>query len=199
MTTGIVILAAGESARLGTPKQMLAYRGTTLLRHTINIALEVIGSPVIVVLGAHAAQVRAQLNGLDVHIIENPDWKSGMAGSVRVGLSTLLAVHPKIDAVLFLVCDQPLISASHLDNLIATLVRTGAPVVASEYEDALGVPALFARALFPDLRALSGSKGARQVIQAHRDQAIGVPFEGGTVDIDTPADYARLVESSDDI
>jgi molybdenum cofactor cytidylyltransferase len=198
MNTGIVILAAGGSARMGEPKQLLAYRGKTLLHHTINTALSLDGAPVVVVLGAYAAQIRAQLDDSRVLIAENSHWCDGMGGSLRVGLSGLLAAHPEISAVIFLLCDQPLLSTDTLSILVATHERTGSAIVASEYDGALGVPALFARAFFPELLALDGADGARQIIRAHRDQTIGVPFQEGAFDIDTPADYARLRNSRGD-
>ncbi len=195
MNTGIVILAAGESARMGKPKQLLAYRGETLLDHTINVALE-LDAPVVVVLGAHAAQIHAQLDESRVLFAENPDWRDGMGGSLRTGLRALLDAHPQTDAAIFLLCDQPLLTAETLTNLIAAHQRTGPAIVASEYDHALGVPALFARELFPELLALTGAGGAQQIIRAHRDQAVGVPFPDGAVDIDTPADYRSLSELS---
>lgn len=199
MSTGIVILAAGESARIGEPKQLLAYRGKTLLHHAIDTALSLRCAPVVVVLGAHAAQIRAQLDDSRVLIAENPDWRDGMGGSLRAGLRALLAAHPEISAAIFLLCDQPLMSTNTLSILVATHERTGCAIVASEYGGACGVPALFARAFFPELLALDGTNGARQIIRAHRDQTIGVPFHDGAFDIDTPADYARLRASRSDL
>lgn len=196
MSTGVVILAAGESVRMDEPKQLLVYRGQTLLRHAVDTALSLPDAPVVVVLGAHVARLRQHLDGAPVIVAENPDWREGMGGSLRTGLSALLAAHPKISAVLFLVCDQPLVSPATLGNLIATHQRSGQAIVASEYEGALGVPALFARSLFPELLALSGAGGAQKVIQAHRQQALGVPFPEGSVDIDTPADYSQLRQYS---
>jgi molybdenum cofactor cytidylyltransferase len=199
MSTGIVILAAGESARMGEPKQLLAYRGKTLLHHAIDTALSLPGAPVVVVLGAHAAQIRAQLDEPRVLAAENPEWRDGMGGSLRAGLSALLAAHPGISAAIFLLCDQPLVSTTTLSNLVATQERTGHAIVASEYDGALGVPALFGRELFPELLALHGADGARQIIGTHRDQTIGVPFDDGAIDIDTPADYDRLRNSLSDL
>ena len=199
MTIGIIILAAGESVRMGEPKQLLAYRGGTLLHHAIETALTLPGTPVIVVLGAHAARIRAQVRDPGVFITENPDWRTGMGGSIRAGLNALLTAHPGIAAALFLLCDQPLVSASHLGNLVATHERTGRAIVASEYGGVLGVPALFSRTLFPELLALNGTDGARQIIQTRRDQAMGITFQDGAIDIDTPAEYARLRSSPNDV
>lgn len=192
MSTGIVILAAGESARMGEPKQLLPYRGTTLLQHSINTALSVQGATVVVVLGAHAAQIRAELDDPRVLVTVNPDWADGMGSSLRTGLRALLGAQPDVSAAIFLLCDQPRVSTITLDNLVSTHERTGFAIVASEYDGILGVPALFAREMFQQLLALRGSEGARQIIRGHRDEAIGVTFQDGAVDIDTPADYAQL-------
>jgi molybdenum cofactor cytidylyltransferase len=199
MNTGVVILAAGESARMGEPKQLLAYRGTTLLQHAIDTAHSIPDAPVVVVLGARAAEIRAKLDPREVLIAENPDWHEGMGGSLRTGLRALLDSHPDISSAAFLLCDQPLLSPAMLGNLIATREQTGSAIVASEYDGILGVPALFGRTFFPALLALEGSDGARQIIWTHRAHAVGVPFAGGAVDIDTPADYARLRSSPAEI
>ncbi len=192
MNTGIVILAAGESARMGEPKQLLAFRGTTLLRHAIATAHSIAGAPVVVVLGAHAEKIAPQLDECDVLVAQNSDWQQGMGSSLRTGLRALLDARPELSSVIFLLCDQPLLSASTLSHLIAEHSRTGSAIVAAEYDGTLGVPAFFARAFFPELLALDGAAGARQILHANRARAIGVPFSEGAMDIDTPADYARL-------
>jgi molybdenum cofactor cytidylyltransferase len=181
---------------MGAPKQLLAYRGKTLLQHAIDTATSLTVAPVVVVVGAHAAQIRAQLSEARVLAVENRDWRDGMGGSVRTGLNTALAAHPEISAAIFLTCDQPLLSATALGNLIAAHQQNSHAIVASEYNGTLGVPALFPREFFPELLALAGASGARQIIHAHRDRVVGVPFPDGAVDIDTPADYLSLRELS---
>ena len=189
---GIVILAAGESARMGEPKQLLPFRGTTLLRRTVETALAVSCGPVAVVLGAFAEKIRPTLDNLSVLVLENPGWREGMGTSLRAGLGALLSAQPAISAVIVLLSDQPLLSGTTLGTLVVTHELTGREIVASEYGGTLGVPALFAREFFPELLALDGAAGARQIIATHRARAISVPFADGAVDIDTPADYARL-------
>lgn len=195
MSTGIIILAAGESARMGRPKQLLKYRGKSLLLHAVETAFDLRVVPV-VVLGADAAVIRPQLDEHPVLIAGNSAWREGMGASIRTGLSVLLGAVPKTSAVIFMLCDQPLVSPALLEALIATHQDTGRAIVASEYNGTLGVPALFDRSLFPELLALHGTVGARHIIEAHREQAIGVPFPDGAIDIDTPADYSRLHPSS---
>lgn len=190
---GLIILAAGASTRLGTPKQLLPYEGKSLLRHAAETALASSCRPLVVVLGSNPAPLRLELEGLPVHCVENPDWEQGMGSSIRAGMKALLAASgPEREAALFMLCDQPHVSAALIDALIAAYRQTVSPLVASEYGGTLGVPALFDRSLFSELSLLNGAEGAKQILQRHRAQAIGIPFPKGTVDIDTPEDYLRL-------
>ena len=188
---GTVILAAGESSRLGQPKQLLEFRGTTLLRHAAQTALAA-GGPVCVVLGAFAETIRPTLENLPVLVVENRAWREGMGASLRTGLRALLDAHASLAAVVFLLSDQPFISAEKIRALVAEHERTGRAIVASEYGGSLGVPALFASGLFPELRALAGNEGAKKIISRHRDAVAAVAFHEGIADIDTLADYERL-------
>ena len=199
MKTGIVILAAGESSRMGEPKQLLAFHGRTLLQHAIATSLELGAEPVVAVLGANAEQIRAQIDEHGVQVVENLYWYEGMGSSLRSGLRALLAAHPETDGVIFLPCDQPLLTTATLRELITTHEHTGMGIVASEYDGTLGTPAFFARSFFPELLALDGTAGARQIIWRHGARTIGVPFPGGAMDMDTPADYARLQQTFSEI
>lgn len=195
MKIGVVILAAGESARMGEPKQLLVHGGMILLKSAIATARAISTEPVIVVLGAHSEKIQLHLENEEVHVAENRDWRDGMGSSLKAGLNSLLAIAPSADAVVFLVCDQPLLSRETLEEIVAAHERTGSPIVAAEYGGTLGVPALFSRALFPELLALSGAEGARRIIQAHRSEVVAVPFPDGAIDLDTPADYSDFLKN----
>lgn len=188
---GVVILAAGESARMGEPKQLLSYHGKTLLRHAIETAQALPDAPILVVLGAHFAQVRPELDGLRVLVAENVDWQEGMGTSLRVGLNALRTLYPETGAALFLLCDQPHITTALLEGLV-TAWRDGAPIAACAYAGKLGVPALFDASLFPELLALHGDEGARTLLKRYAAQVAAFPFPEGLVDVDTPADYSAL-------
>ena len=192
ISVGIVILAAGGSIRLGQPKQLLVYQGSSLLRRTVETALSVPLAPVIVVLGSNAELIRKEIRDMNVAVVENPQWQTGMASSIRTGLSTLIAAHPQIDAVIFLLCDQPWLCPDLLQALIQAHTGKKPPIVASRYAKTLGVPALFERSLFPELLALEGEFGARQVIKRHMTDAVGIHFEDAGIDIDTPNDLEWL-------
>jgi molybdenum cofactor cytidylyltransferase len=189
---GAVILAAGSSSRMGSPKQILRFRGESLLRRAALAALDAGCSPVVVVTGAHAELSRRELDGLDVREALNPRWETGMASSIGAGLESLLGADPEAAAAVFMLCDQPHVTADVISGLAAAYRVTGRPVIASTYGGSFGVPALFSRPLFAELARLEGGAGAKQVIQRYASEAHFLPFRGGEVDVDTPDDFSRL-------
>lgn len=193
MGAGAVILAAGSSSRMGTPKQVLRFRGESLLRRAVLAALDAGCHPVVVVTGANAELSRRELDGLGVREAFNPHWETGMASSVRTGVEGLLDADPEAAAAIFLLCDQPHVTAETVSDLVAAHRETGRPVVASTYGGSFGVPALFSRPLFAELARLEGGAGAKQVIQRYAAEAFFLPFPSGEVDVDTPDDLTRLL------
>lgn len=185
-----VVLAAGRASRMGRPKQLLLFHGRSLLRRTVEVALSAGCDPVVVVLGANADRLRPELDGLAVVVVENPEWEDGPGTSVRAG--TAAAEAEGADAVVFLLCDQPLVDAEHIRRLAGAHQKSGRPMAASGYSETVGVPALFARERFPDLRALVPSAGAKQLLARTPDAVAVVPFPAGAVDLDTPEDYEQL-------
>ena len=145
---GIVILAAGASTRLGKPKQLLQYRGNTLLGHAINEAVNSNADAVVVVLGKNAELFKKEIDEKKVRVAINSSWEEGMASSVRLGLDTLLNDKPFIDAVIFMVCDQPHISSFILNKLIITQQKTTKQIVTCNYGESIGPPALFHKKYF---------------------------------------------------
>ena len=192
MRVGAVILAAGSSSRLGTPKQLLQFGGRSLIRNAALAAIEASCAPVVVVTGACAEQATRELDGLALQVVWNDRWETGMASSVSAGIARLLETDRTVAAVVVLLCDQPLVTAEVIGALVAAHHATGSIVVASSYAGSFGVPALFGRALFDELSRLDGAAGAKQVIARHARHAQFVPFPDGAVDVDTPEDYARL-------
>jgi len=185
----VVLLAAGASSRFGRPKLLLPHRGSSLLRYIARISLASDASSTIVVLGAYADLLRAELADLDVKIILNPQWATGISSSIHAAIRSL----PRdADAVLLTLCDQPLLSTQLLNAIIAEFASSGAPVIASAYADTLGAPALFSRSLFAELSGLRGDSGAKQLIHAHLDEVRRVSFPEGALDIDTESDRSGL-------
>jgi len=189
---GIVVLAAGASRRLGEPKQSLRFRGETLLRRAAKAALDAEVSSAVVVLGAGAEIFKDDLLDLAVEIVENKDWKTGMSGSIKIGLSRLLEIEKRTRAVLLTVCDQPFADAELFNKLIGKYEETGAPIVACEYAETRGVPAIFDKSLFSQLRSLDAKGGAKKIIGQFYSEIVSIPFRAGAFDIDTPADFLKL-------
>jgi CTP:molybdopterin cytidylyltransferase MocA len=184
--TAAVILAAGASIRLGQPKQLVEIAGETLLGRAVQVAHEAGCSPVVVVLGADAQWIRTRCSLGDAHMVINPDWPEGMASSVRAGVAAAASA----DGVVLMTCDQPTLNAEHIQALAAS-----GEVSASAYAGLRGVPAYFPAASFPALLQLTGDSGARDLLK----QARTIDLPGGELDIDTPADLARLRALGGDI
>jgi molybdenum cofactor cytidylyltransferase len=186
----ILLLAAGPSKRLGTPKQLLPYRNRSLLRYITEISVASKACRTCIVLGAETSRLEKEIADLPVESVHNPEWKEGIGSSIRSGIATMSGV---VDAILIMLCDQPLVSVELLDEIIGAYRSSGKAIVACEYEGHLGVPALFDRSLFPELAGLGGDKGAKQIIAAHSAEAYRIAFPEGAVDIDTIKDYQSLV------
>jgi molybdenum cofactor cytidylyltransferase len=183
-----LLLAAGASQRFGADKQSLLIRGIPLLTRAACMLLDAGFVMPIVVLGPRAAEHRPLLYGLPVRVVENPSAQTGMASS----LLTALDAAGDYDAVCVTVCDQPAVTAGHLRMLVGAWRKTGSSIVASSYAGTVGVPALFAATHFPELRQLSGDRGAGPLLARHAASVYTIPLPGGDLDIDTPTDLDRL-------
>ena len=194
MSVAGIILAAGGSTRLGSPKQLLAYRGRTFLRRAAEAVLATACWPVVVVLGSGADRLRAELDGLDVQIAVNLDWPRGMGGSVRLGMATL-ADQEETDAVLLTLCDQPLVGADELARLLeAWRSGQGCTLAAAEYGGTLGVPVVFNREHFAELTALPDTAGAKPILQRHAAKVLAVSMPEAATDIDTRDQYEQIAQ-----
>ena len=191
---GIIILAGGESRKLGTPKQLVEFKGKSLLRHAVEAALRCDGK-VVVVLGAREEEIFEEIRDLPVERVTNYLWKDGISTSLRKGLAKLVDLDPEISAAVIMLSDQPLVSEVTIRSLIDTYESSAKPIVASEYDGVLGVPALFDRDVFDELLALRGDAGARVVIRkSSPDRVATINAPEAAFDVDTPADHERLRE-----
>jgi molybdenum cofactor cytidylyltransferase len=188
----LIILAAGGSTRLGRPKQLVVFRGETLLRHAAKTALaSVVDGPVIVVLGNESNHLKKNLSDLPVEIVVNANWKFGLGSSIRAGMEALRDGR-RADAVLMMVCDQPMVTPELLNTLIDNFKMFGAPIGATQYGKTIGVPALFAKNYFDDLLSLEDDQGAKKIISSNLNISTVVPFLEGIADVDTEDDVAGL-------
>jgi molybdenum cofactor cytidylyltransferase len=188
--TGLVILAAGASTRLGKPKQNLVYQNKTLLQQAIETALASLCRPVIVILGANAEVIRPTLENLPVHIFYNKDWQEGMSSSIRLGIAEMQKFEPAITSIVLMLCDQPFIGASLIDELFHAKEKKG--IIACTYNNTIGTPVLFDANYFDELSLLSGAEGAKKLLLKYPGNVHPIPFPLGSVDIDTMEDFEKV-------
>ncbi len=183
-----VVLAAGESRRFGSPKQLLPWGETTLLEHVVDVALGSSVDKTIVVLGHRPEEIGGPLHDRPVELVINEEWEGGLSSSVRAGLQALPASY---EACLFLLADQPNVTPALIDKLLNSYRRTLAPIVAPTHVGRRGNPVLFARSLFPELLEMEGDQGGRGVILQHQGkmELVEVDEEDIFLDIDTIDDY----------
>jgi molybdenum cofactor cytidylyltransferase len=188
-----VVLAAGESSRFGSPKQLLDWQGRPFVRAAAETALAAGLDPVVVVTGAHQREVQAVVADLPVLLIHNPEFAEGQGSSVRSGIARLsTSEFENVSAAVFLLSDQPHIPAELVRALGNRYFETLAPVVATMVDGRRGNPVLFDQRTFPLLRSLTGEAGGRQVFSVF--SPVYVPWLDYRIalDIDTPEDYDRL-------
>ncbi len=194
-STGIV-LAAGSSRRMGSPKQLLLIDGRPLLEMVVAQACASRLDDVLVVLGASAEEIQSRLDLGRARVLVNPDHASGMASSLRAGLAGLGG---DVDRAMIILGDQPDVSAQLLDSLLDLQAGSGLPAAALSFNGLLHPPVVLKRELWGDLMALEGDVGCRAVIRARPELVAQLPFReelGHPVDVDTPADYQRFMDGS---
>lgn len=197
---GLVILAAGASKRMGTPKQLLTFEGKTLIRRSSLVALASLVSTSVAILGAKHEEILPEIGHLTIddkflNVVVNPQWEEGMASSVRLGIETLAQDKRQLEAVIFMLCDQPFVSTELINELVTVFRQTKSQVVACTYKSGTtGVPALFSKEIFPALLALKGDTGARKIIHQFADKMTTIPFPEGDIDLDTPEAYQKLID-----
>lgn len=188
--TGIILLAAGSSSRLGTAKQNLVYKGKTLLQRAIETARASVCEPVIVILGANSEAITPTIADYDVTIVQNSDWAAGMGSSIAAGIKELEKISTGSTSVILMLCDQPFVDTWLLNLLIMSQSKEGITVTA--YNDTVGPPVLFDAVYFDELLELKGAEGAKKVFQQYPHAISEVPFPPAGVDIDTMEDFERL-------
>lgn len=188
-----IILAAGESSRLGEPKQLLNWKGQPFIRVVAQTAIRA-GLLPIVVTGAYSEQVEAAVQDLDVKIVHNSDWKSGQGSSIRAGVASL---PDNLGGAIFLLSDQPQVSTSILHALMEKHAEGLYPVIAPMVIDRRANPVLFDRDTFPDLMTIEGDTGGRAIFHKHRVEYLPWHDDSLLLDVDTPEQYQRLISNED--
>ena len=189
----VLILAAGGSSRMGQPKQLLPWKGKTLLEYAIDEALEVTDH-VFVVLGAHFSEIRHTIHEKNVEIVKNDDWQNGMGKSISKGIEHLMKKN-SFRAALVMLVDQPLLDRNHLLALAQLFQSSQNAMVCTDYNEKLGVPAIFDQTLFAELEKLENDFGARHIIRSYGNSVPSIPSKGKFVDMDTWEAYKKLFET----
>lgn len=192
-----VILAAGGSSRMGSPKQLLRFRGTSLLRRAVETAQAVPAEQIIVVLGYAADQLMPEVKDTGATVVLNDQWMDGMSTSLRGGLA---AVSHEARGVFVYPADMPLITPEALRELARRQQASGRPAAMTEAAGVRGVPVVITRSLFPALMIQEGDTGGAQYLRAHPDLVEPVHFDDADLvrDVDRPQDYQRLLELDPD-
>ena len=189
--SAIVILAAGGSRRLGRPKQLLSVFGEPLLRRVVKMAAEVNSDHLIVVLGSSAYDCVPVIKDCEVDIVVNPFWKSGLAGSIRIGVER--AEGHGADSVLLLLAHQPWLNSGVIRRFLDRTNGRTDLIISARYAGILGAPMMFGSDWFPQLKNLEGDQGARNLVSKQEDRVEVIDWSEGALDLDTPEDLASLM------
>jgi molybdenum cofactor cytidylyltransferase len=190
----LIILAAGNSSRLGSPKQLLKFNNETLLQNTVDAALKSQIDQVVVVIGAYKNEILHQFKNDAVKVLINDNWSLGMGNSLKFALNNCDQITNN-QYVIVCVSDQPHLSSQIINNLISKFHTSQKGIVACSYNDTLGVPVLFDSKYFAEILKMKDEEGAKKIVFQHLDDVEMVDFSLGHVDIDTLDDYEKLIHS----
>ncbi|MFO7846032.1 MAG: nucleotidyltransferase family protein [Balneolaceae bacterium] len=191
---GVVILAAGSSSRLGRPKQLVMFNNRPLLQHIIEVVKPFNLTPAVMVLGAHVGQILEGIDPGDISVSMNKNWDEGIASSIRAGVAESKKLNDSLEHLLFLLSDQPFVTADLIEELIQKHVVENQQITACRYKENVGVPAIFHKEFFPQLLKLRGDVGAKKIIAGNRNIVSSVVFRDGAFDVDTEEDYKELTD-----
>lgn len=189
--TGIIILAAGSSSRMGEPKQLMKFKNKTFLQHIVEESKEANLNPVICVTGYQSDQISEAMTGMNVTIVYNGLWSEGMGTGISAGIQQ--ALQSDVDSAILAVSDQPYVSSGLFAKMLTLKDKSGKGIVASSYAGTLGTPVLFDKKYFSQLKSLHGHQGAKNIVNMNLSDVCTVKFEKGSIDIDTKEDYEKLI------
>ncbi|MCJ7466443.1 MAG: nucleotidyltransferase family protein [Maribacter sp.] len=188
----VLVLAAGASKRMGTIKQLLPWKGKTMLGHAIELAQNLDLGGMLVVLGAHAERLKPECAIYGAETIANMQWHKGLGSSIACGIKELMDRSADWEAVLIILCDQPLFDVNYFKGMITAFQNQEKNIVATGYDKKAGVPAIFSRKYFKELLLLEKDHGARNIINANKKDIFVIDSHNRNVDVDTIEEYTRL-------
>ncbi|MCG9971879.1 nucleotidyltransferase family protein [Christiangramia crocea] len=189
----ILILAAGSSSRMKRIKQLLKFRGKSLLQNSFDVAVASNAGKVYCVLGANFETITEHTDPTGAIILNNKDWQDGMGSSLAYGVDKIFEQEKDCDGILVMLADQPLITTGYLNSMLKAFRKNEKQIIVSNYGQKNGVPALFSNDFFSQLINLKGDEGAKNIIQENEDLIISLPARAMLFDIDTKEDYFKLI------
>ena len=185
-----IVFAAGAGTRMaGRIKQLLPWRGKTLVENAIAIAAQSNVNETLIVLGARAEEIRAVIRNAPARIVLNREWENGHSTSIRTGLNALSS---KFDAAIFINADQPLLTSAVVSAIIQRYRETDAPIIVPYYAGKRGSPVLFNRKYFPELVSLQGEQGGRELLAKYPVERVEFADASYGYDVDTFEEYSKL-------
>lgn len=185
-------MAAGAATRMGKAKMLLPYGEQTILEHIVEEVQALNSAIICLVTGKYTTEIKAVIKDTSIALVPFANWQAGMSASIQFGLSSLLEKQPNIDAVLFVVSDQPFLDRQLLFKMIDAFQQSGKGIVAAQYPQQYGTPVLFSHQYFPEIRLLEGDRGAKKLVEKQLEDVVLVDFPLGALDIDTAEDYAKF-------
>jgi molybdenum cofactor cytidylyltransferase len=193
-----VILAAGESSRMGRPKALLPIDGVRFIEKIVTTLKATHVGRIVVALGHNATELRQKISDLPVDLVVNPEYKQGQLTSLHTAIRGIEAGKDaeRVDGLLVHLVDHPYINADLVNLMIERFYETKKLIVVPRYQNRRGHPVIFSRALFRELLAAPLDQGAKAVVHAHRDDTLEIDTndEGAIIDIDTPEEYRHHVK-----
>jgi len=189
---GVVILAAGSSSRLGYAKQLVEFKGKSLLQHAIDVSGLLDFDSKVLVLGARKDKIESEIDIKEFEVEMNENWEEGMSTSIRKGVLRSQELENELDHIVILLSDQPFVSKVRIEELIQVQLDKNSQATYSEYAGDIGVPAIFSAEVFHDLKELKGDQGAKKLIHDQNLDFEIVKFEMGNFDVDTAEDVELL-------
>ena len=188
----IMIMAAGASRRLGQPKQLLKYKGETLIRRISQEALKAKIGDVTVVTGYDHENIEKEISDMRLNVFYNEEWEEGLGASIRNGIKHILNKQPQTNAILLSMVDQPFIDTAHLKKLANAYDPSRPMIIASAYSATFGVPVLFDSFYFDAMKELKGDEGGKKIFVNYLKNIVEIPFIEGAIDIDEKKDLKSL-------
>lgn len=194
MKTGVIILAAGAATRMKRPKMLLPFGDTFILSHLIKEVKKIAPESIVLLTGLYHKEINAILEESSVDLVFNKNWQEGMAGSIALGVAALQ--NKNLANCFIVVSDQPFLDHALLETMQKAYEQTGKGIIAAFYEGITGTPVLFSTKYFAQLQELKGDYGAKAILQRNPQDLATVEFPLGSMDIDTPADYAAFCQKT---